>query len=178
MKKVAIVSLLVLISGCFNDTSDIKAHIAQVQANTVKQIEPMPPIPEFNHFDYSVSALRSPFDVPKPEAIQEKIQQMSGCLSPDPRRRKQPLEKFSLSDLVMRGTLGELGITWALVEASDQTLHRVAVGSYLGLYHGRITDVTQNNVKVVELIPDGAGCWVERETVVAMVDSNAEGQRK
>ena len=78
----------------------------------------------------------------------------------------------------MRGTLGELGITWALVEASDSTLHRVAVGNYLGLYNGRITDVNQNNVKVIELIPDGAGCWVERETVVAMVDSNAEGQRK
>jgi type IV pilus assembly protein PilP len=128
--------------------------------------------------DYSAQNLRSPFDVPRPEAIQEKIQQMSGCLSPDPRRRKQPLEKYSLSDLVMRGTLGELDITWALVEASDFTLHRVAVGGYLGLYNGRITEVNQNNIKVIELIPDGAGCWVERETVVAMVKSDAEGQRK
>lgn len=178
MKKLAIVIFLLLTAGCFDDTSDLKTHIAQVQANTPKHIEPIPAVPEFNHFDYSVSSLRSPFDVPRPEAIQEKIQQMSGCLSPDPRRRKQPLEKFSLSDLVMRGTLGELGITWALVEASDETLHRVAVGNYVGLYNGRITEVNQNNVKVIELIPDGAGCWVERETVVAMVDSNAEGQRK
>ncbi len=178
MKKIAVLLLLLSTSGCFDDTSDLREHIAEVQANTKKHIEPIPPVPEFNHFDYSVTLLRSPFDVPRPEAIQEKIQQMSGCLSPDPRRRKQPLEKFSLSDLVMRGTLGELGITWALVEASDATLHRVAVGNYLGLYNGRITDVTQNDVKVIELIPDGAGCWVERETVVAMVDSNAEGQRK
>ena len=102
---------------------------------------------------------------------------MSGCLSPDPRRRKQPLEKYSLSDLIMRGTLGELGVTWALVEASDNTLHRVAVGSYVGLYHGRITTVSQDNIKVLELIPDGAGCWVERETVVAMTQASAEEQR-
>ncbi len=177
MKKIIVLSA-VLLTGCFSDTDDLKLHIANVQSNTVSSIEPMPAVAVFDHFDYSAQTLRSPFDAPKPEAIQEKIQQMSGCLSPDPRRRKQPLEKFSLSDLVMRGTLGELGVTWALVEASDKTLHRVAVGSYVGLYHGRITTVSQDNVKVLELIPDGAGCWVERETVVAMTQTSAEGQGK
>lgn len=178
MKKLAVLSSLLLLAGCFDDTSEIKAHIATVQANTSSYIEPMPEIPKFNHIAYSADMLRSPFVVPQPEAIQEKMQQMSGCLSPDPRRRKQPLEKFALEDLVMRGTLGELDITWALVEASDATLHRVAVGSYLGLYNGRITAVNQDNVKIVELIPDGAGCWAERETTVTMVKSDARGQRK
>ena len=169
---------LALVSGCYDDTSDLTAHMQQVQATTTSQIDPMPEVHPFNHFDYSAYDLRSPFSLPKPEAIQQKIQQMSGCLSPDPRRRKQPLEKFSLSDLVMRGTLGELGVTWALVEASDNTLHRVAVGSYVGLYHGKVTTVDQDKVNVLELIPDGAGCWVERETVVTMTESSAEGQRK
>jgi len=175
MKKLAFILLSIFITGCFDDTSDLKVHITQVQANTPKRIEPMPSVPVFNHFEYSVVLLRSPFDMPRAEAIHEKIQQMSGCLSPDPRRRKQPLEKFSLSDLTMRGTLGELGIIWALVEASDATLHRVSVGNYLGLYHGKITAVSQKNVKVLELIPDGAGCWVERETIVTIVASSAEG---
>ena len=178
MRKLVPVFVLVSLTGCFDDTSDLKAHIATVQANTTSRIAPMPEVPVFDHVAYSAQNLRSPFDVPRPEAIQEKIQQMSGCLSPDPRRRKQPLEKFALSDLTMRGTLGELDITWALVEASDQTLHRVAVGNYLGLYNGRVIEVNPNSVKVIELIPDGAGCWVERETVVGIVDSDAEGQRK
>ena len=95
---------------------------------------------------------------------------MSDCLHPDPRRRKQPLEKFALESLAMRGTLGEEGIVCALVEAADQTLHRVSIGSYLGLYNGRITNVGQEEVVIVELIPDGAGCWVERETTVSMVE--------
>ena len=103
---------------------------------------------------------------------------MSGCLSPDPRRRKQPLEKFSISDLTMRGTLGELGVTWGLIEASDFTLHRVATGGYVGLYNGKITAVNQQSVAVVELIPDGAGCWVERETVITMNESDSKGQGK
>ena len=174
MKKYIAITA-VLLTGCFDDTSDIQAHIANVKETTKAYIQPMPEIQVFNHIEYSADQLRSPFVVPKPEVIQEKIQQMSGCLSPDPRRRKQPLEKFALSDLVMRGTLGELDITWALVEASDATLHRVAVGGYVGLYNGRITEVSPDNVKVLELIPDGAGCWVERETVVAMVKTDAEG---
>jgi type IV pilus assembly protein PilP len=177
MKKFILLSA-VLLTGCFSDTDDLKQHVVKVQSGTASTIDPMPEVRVFDHFDYSADMLRSPFDLPKPEAIQEKIQQMSGCLSPDPRRRKQPLEKFSLSDLVMRGTLGELGVTWALVEASDNTLHRVAVGSYLGLYHGKITTVSQDNVKVLELISDGAGCWVERETVVTMTETSAEGLRK
>lgn len=177
MRKLALL-LPLLLSGCFDDTSDIRAHIEEVQANTTSRIEPMPEVPIFNHFDYEAQNLRSPFDLPKPEAIQEKMQQMSGCLSPDPRRRKQPLEKFAISDLTMRGTLGELGITWGLVEASDSTLHRVSVGSYVGLYNGKITEVNQKSVAVVELIPDGAGCWSERETVIRMSESDSKGQRK
>jgi len=178
MKKLTLLLPILLLTGCFDDTNDIRAHIATVQANTKNRIEPMPVVPVFHHFNYQAQELRSPFDLPKPEAIQEKMQQMSGCLSPDPRRRKQPLEKFAISDLVMRGTLGELGITWGLVEASEATLHRVSVGSYVGLYNGKIKAVNQKFVSVVELIPDGAGCWAERETIITMSEVDVEGQRK
>jgi type IV pilus assembly protein PilP len=178
MKKLALyLTPIIFLSGCFDDTSDLRTHIATVQANTPNFIKPMPTISKFDHFSYSSQTLRSPFDKPKTEAIQQKIQQMSGCLSPDPRRRKQPLENFSLSSLSMRGTLGDQGVIWALVESSDATLHRVAVGSYLGLNNGKITAVSQQNVKVRELIPDGAGCWLERETVVKMIKSGTKGQR-
>lgn len=134
----------------------------------------MPSVPVFTSFDYSSEDLRSPFVAPKPEVIQEKMQQMSGCLSPDPRRRKQPLEKFALGDLVMRGTLGDNAGVWALLEASDSTLHRVSVGNYVGLYNGRIIEVGNKTVKIIELTPDGAGCWVERETVINLAESNTE----
>ncbi len=174
MKKLVLFSVLIL-SGCFDDMNEIKSHIATVKANTKAYIEPMPEVPVFISFDYSSQELRSPFVAPKPEVIQEKMQQMSGCLSPDPRRRKQPLEKFALGDLVMRGSLGDANSLWALLEASDATLHRVAVGNYVGLYNGRIIEVGSKTVKIIELTPDGAGCWVERETVINLAISNTEG---
>jgi len=174
MKKLVFFSVFIL-SGCFDDVSEIKAHMAAVKANTKAYIEPMPKVPSFSSFDYSSKELRSPFVAPKPEVIQEKIQQISGCLSPDPRRRKQPLEKFTLGDLVMRGTLGDGDSLWALLESSDATLHRVSVDNYVGLYNGRIIEVGNKTVKIIELIPDGAGCWVERETAINLVISNTEG---
>ncbi len=173
--RILVLITLVFISGCYNDTSDLSAHMEQVKATTTSRIDPMPEVHPFNHYDYSAFDLRSPFSLPKPEVIQQKIQQMSGCLSPDPRRRRQPLEKFALGDLTMRGTMGDDGILWALVEASDFTLHRVSIGSYLGLFNGRITEVSAKSVKLVELTPDGAGCWVERETVIKIAQSVSEG---
>ena len=169
--RILVLMTLALVSGCYDDTSDISAYMAEVKATTSSQIEPMPKSHVFNHYDYSAFDLRSPFSLPEPEAIQQKIQQMSGCLSPDPRRRKQPLEKFELGDLTMRGTMGDDGVLWALVEASDLTLHRVTLGSYLGLFNGRITEVSAKGMKLIELTPDGAGCWVERETVLNIAQS-------
>ena len=173
MKKLVLISVLVL-SGCFDDVTAIKSQMATVKANTKAYIEPMPEVPVFISFHYAAQELRSPFVAPKPEVIQEKMQQMSGCLSPDPRRRKQPLEKFALGDLVMRGILGDANTIWALLEASDATLHRVSVGNYVGLYNGRIIEVGNKTVKIIELTPDGAGCWVERETVINLAVSDTE----
>lgn len=173
--RILVLITLILVSGCFDDTSDLRAHMEQVKATTTSQIDPMPEVHAYNHFEYSAFELKSPFSLPKPEVIQQKIQQMSGCLSPDPRRRRQPLEAFALGDLTMRGTMGDDGVLWALIEASDFTLHRVSIGSYLGLFNGRITEVSTKHVKLVELTPDGAGCWVERETVIRIAQSVAEG---
>ena len=176
MRKIFLIPPLitsVLVSGCFDDTSDLAQKIESIKANTSSYIEPMPEVKPYIHFVYSAQELRSPFVVPQPEAIQEKMQQMSGCLSPDPRRRKQPLEKFALGDLTMRGTMGYSGVIWALLEASDATLHRVTAGNYLGLFNGRITEVSAKFVKVIELAPDGAGCWVERESTIKITDKES-----
>ena len=47
----------------------------------------------------------------------------------------------------------------------------MAIVNYLGLYNGIITEVSGKNVKIIELTPDGAGCWVEREAELKIVKS-------
>lgn len=167
--SVLTVMVLTLLLGCFDDTAEIKAHMQQVKATTTNYITPMPKVKPFNHIAYSAEHLRSPFVSPKPQVIQQKIQQMAGCLSPDINRRKQALEKYALSDLTMRGTLGDSRMLWALLETSDLSLHRVAPGSYLGLYNGRITQVSAKAVTLIELAPNDVGCWLEREAKLNIV---------
>ena len=169
---VVIVSIItVFLSGCIDDKQDIKTYMETVQAKTNRSIEPMPEVKPFKHITYSTKEKRSPFVLPKPEAIEQRIQQVSGCLSPDVSRRKQPLEKHSLRSLSMRGTLGDQSQLWVLLESSDSVLHRVSIGNYLGRNHGKITKVSETKVTIKELSPDGAGCWIERIAELEIVKS-------
>ena len=176
MKKLILVfSLAFILSACNDDTAKQKEFIDQVKASTTPNVEPIPELTKFEHFEYSAGKKRSPFVAPQPEIIQSNLVQVKNCLHPDPERTREPLEKYPLDNLSMKGTLGTNGKTWALIKAADDTLHRVSVGDYLGLYHGEITDVKSNFIQLLELIPDGSGCWKERLTKLEMLEAGSNG---
>lgn len=160
------------LTGCFDDLTDIKAFMQKVELETPRGIEAIPEVKEFAHVKYESTGKRSPFSRPKAEAIQDKLAQMQDCLQPDRKRVKEPLEKYGLSNLKMKGTMGYSSDPWALIEASaDKSLHRVSVGNYMGLFHGKIIQVMDDSIKLLELIPDGTGCWQERTTVLGINES-------
>ncbi|PAJ72631.1 pilus assembly protein PilP [Pseudoalteromonas sp. NBT06-2] len=171
MKKITYIALPLILSGCFDDITAQQEFINKVQASTFSKVEPIPEIKKFEHFSYSTADLRSPFVAPKPEVIQDKLLQIQNCLHPDPRRKKEPLERYPLDNIMMKGTLGSGEETWALITASDDTLHRVARENYMGLYHGKVLQVHSSFIELLELIPDGAGCWKERLTKVEIVEA-------
>jgi len=61
----------------------------------------------------------------------------------------------------MVGTLANGDGRFALVKGGDG-VHRVKVGDYLGRNYGRIVDITDAEVEVLEIVPDGEGGWLER----------------
>lgn len=167
LQRCGVIVASIMLGGCFDDVSDIKAFMAEVDRNTPRGIQPMPAVKEFAHIEYTGKQGRSPFAQPKAEAIQDRIAEMQDCLQPDRTRAKESLEKYALANLKMKGTMGYEGDPWALIEAkTDGSLHRVSVGNFIGLFHGRITAVSNTQVKLIELVPDGTGCWKERETIV------------
>ncbi|MBP9603258.1 MAG: pilus assembly protein PilP, partial [Chromatiaceae bacterium] len=98
-----------------------------------------------------------------------------GGMAPDPHRPRENLERFALDSLLMQGILQQDDRVWGLVFAKeDKTLHRVAVGNYLGQNHGRVIRITEQRIDLVELIQDGAGRWMEREASIAL---NQNGKR-
>jgi len=169
------VAVALVLSGCNDDTSEQREFIDQVKASTTAKVESIPELTKFKIFEYSAERLRSPFVAPQPEIIQNKLTQIKNCLHPDPERRREPLEKYPLDNLAMKGTIGSSGQVWALITAADDTLHRVTVGNYLGSYDGKVQVVNNDYIELVELIPDGSGCWKERLTKLEMLEAATDG---
>ncbi|WP_341502237.1 pilus assembly protein PilP [Gallaecimonas sp. GXIMD4217] len=166
-----LIALTVLgLAGCNDDTSDLEAFVQEVKQRPVPGIEPMPELKPFEHFRYEPGERRSPFAPPDPELLAEAAATRNpDCLQPDMDRMKEPLEQFPLDTLSMKGTLGADGELWALVAAGDGNLYRITTGNFLGLYHGRIEQVSRKGLLLRELVPDGAGCWQEREATLELV---------
>ena len=177
MKLLRLVPLAIafVLAGCNDDTSEQKEFIDQVKASTTPKVETIPELTKFEIFEYSAGQLRSPFVAPQPEIIQNKLTQVKNCLHPDQERRREPLEKYPLDNLAMKGTIGSSGQIWALITAADATLHRVTVGNYLGSYDGKVKTVSNDYIELVELIPDGSGCWKERLTKLEMLEAATDG---
>ncbi|KZN31988.1 pilus assembly protein PilP [Pseudoalteromonas luteoviolacea] len=175
MKWLTPVFMLVLLAGCNDDTAEQKEYIDKVQASATPYIEPIPEMMNFEHFAYQASELRSPFVAPEPEVIESRLVQIKNCLHPDPERTRDPLEKFPLDNLVMKGIIATNASTWALIKAADQGLYRIKEGQYMGLYHGEVVGVFSDRVELMELIPDGSGCWKERLTTIEMPEADEIG---
>lgn len=163
-------ALGVLLGGCSGgDFSDLDQKMADARNRPVGKIEPLPTYPPVVRFNYSVMALRSPFDMPVVLAVEEGA---SGnkVTAPNLARPKEPLELVNFSALSMVGTLAKDGGTWALINDGGGRIHRVREGNYLGKNFGEIIKVKGVEIDVMETVPDGKGGWINKPRTLAMGD--------
>ena len=66
--------------------------------------------------------------------------------------------------------MNQNGIDWAIVNAPDQTVHRVTEGNYMGRHHGEITRIKGNKMQVVELIRNPVGKWEKKPADLVLVE--------
>ncbi|KPK59529.1 MAG: hypothetical protein AMJ59_10435 [Gammaproteobacteria bacterium SG8_31] len=154
------------ISGCGQDMSDLEAYIAEVNARPGGRIEPLPVIEPYESFTYDAYDMRPPFTPDQPMAQQRDTG--SGSLRPDARRAREYLEQFPLDTLEMVGTLTFEGDYYGLVQTTDSLVHRVRVGNYVGQNDGRIVAIDDAEIRVVEIIPDGIGGYMERSATIGL----------
>jgi type IV pilus assembly protein PilP len=168
-KRALLVVLATLALGaCSGDTDDLRAYIDEVKARPGGRIPPLPDIVPAPTFAYDAAGRRSPFVPDTPQArVSNNPDAVQG---PDPNRPREFLEQFPLDTLRMVGTL-ELGRgAFGLVQTSDGLVHRVSVGNHLGQNYGRITDISDADIQLVEIIPDGIGGYLERPTAIGLSD--------
>lgn len=119
-------------------------------------------------FVYDPTALRDPF---QPRALQAGHVAGRPVGAPDLTRQRGALEGLSVDQFEMVGTLSRGVQTFALLRAAA-TVHRLAVGDYLGPNHGRVTAIHDRYIELAELFPDDQGVWLERSrTLVLNVNS-------
>ena len=95
--------------------------------------------------------------------------QAIAAIKPDETRAKEFLEQYTFDSLRMVGTLERSGTNWTLIKDPDGGVHRVKVGNFLGRHHGKIVDMTDTFVAVVEIVSDGTpDGWVERPRTIKM----------
>ncbi len=167
MKKFIPLMVPLLLAGCVNtDKSDLQTYIDDVKSRPASGIEPIPEIKQVVGFVYAAKNRRDPFTPQEDEtAATESV--LDTGIRPDPNRRKEELESYSLDSLRMVGTLEQEQATWGLVKTSDGTIHRVATGNYLGLNDGKITRISEDKIELIELVPTGSG-FLEKEAALAL----------
>jgi type IV pilus assembly protein PilP len=170
LRKGGALLAVLLMAGCARgitsspgDAPNLEKWITDVQARPAPALEPLPVMQQFETFEYAAQTLRDPFSDAWSNAD-------GGGLRPDPNRRKETLEQYPLDSLDMVGTIGKGAGLIALVMAPDKVTYRVRPGAYLGQSDGRITGVQEDRIELVELVPDGAGGWLERPASVALED--------
>lgn len=171
VRVVSAAVLIVALAGCGRtitstpgEAPNLEEWLAEVKARPAPPLDPLPVMQQFETFEYSAQNLRDPFSTafaagssaagPRPEAS----------------RRKQVLENFPLDSLDMVGTIGKRGALVALVMVPEKVTYRVRPGDYMGQADGRVTGVFEDRIELVELVPDGAGGWLERPATVSLDD--------
>lgn len=158
-------AIVVSLSACTRGSRDLEAWVAEVKARPAPPLDPLPVMKQFETFEYAAQDLRDPFSQPGADQGGE------NSLRPDPNRRKEVLEAFPLDSLDMVGTIGAGESVIGLVMGPDRVTYRVRPGNYMGLSDGRITAVFEDRIEMVELVPDGAGGWLERQAKIALEDN-------
>ncbi len=150
--------------GCSSGQSDLQKWIADTKKKPGGRIQPLPEVKPYETFVYSASSLRSPFQPQGPGAAG------SASLRPSSHRSREFLEGFSLDTLKMVGTFKVGNNFYGLVESKDGLVHKVQPGNYLGQNDGKVTEISNSKISLVEIVPDGLGGYIERPASLALAD--------
>jgi len=161
--RLAAACAVLAIVGCTSSESP-QQWVATEKAKKGAPLQPLPVIKTFESFLYTDQDLRDPFGY----SLGEAEDAANSGPRPDQNRTREPLESFPLDGLKMSGTLGTSKAMEGLVRDPDGVVHRVHVGNYLGQNYGRVIAVEEDRIELVELVPNGAGGWMERQATIAL----------
>ena len=159
--------ILMILVGCNGGSmEDLVTYVEDVKAREAPPPERLPYFPHVRPFTPDIAGWKDPF---------EPFFTLPVILPKTPRPGAHPveeLERFSLDSLRMVGTMAQDNSEWGLIRDPDGHVHRITVGNYVGRNYGKVRNVTETRIALIEIIPDEAGGWQEREATLALSSLN------
>lgn len=170
--------VLALAACTGGNETELRAWMDETRKTMRPTTQPVPEPKQFSPFSYEAKALIDPFDQQKmilAAARQAQSRASTSSIRPDLDRRREMLEGYPLDQLKMVGTLQQSGTQVALIDAAGQTF-MVRRGNYMGQNFGLVTQISETDVDVKEIVQDAAGEWIERPTKLELQEAAAKQQ--
>lgn len=154
---------LALVACGGNDGDDLDQYMRDAAKDVVPRIKPLPEVKPYLALQYNADGLLiDPFRARK--AISK-----TSVLQPNLNRPKEPMEAYPLESLKYVGLLSKSKLIYALLKTPDNAVQQVKLGNYVGQNFGRVTQVTDSEVVLKEIVQDDlSGDWVERTSTLAL----------
>ena len=168
------VGFAAFVAGCGGEShQDLRAWMQEQGKGAKGKLDPLPQVKPYEPFTYNAFDLPDPFKPRKIEPVKG-----SSNLAPDLTRRKEPLEAYPLESLQMVGTLQRGKSTYALVRTTEKDIYQVKVGNYIGQNFGVIVGISDNEIRLKELVQDGTGDWTERSSTLQLAEVSDQRQER
>lgn len=177
LRGITIILFSIALISCGGNTDDLESWVDTIKAKPPGRIEPMPDVKVYQPHDYKSAMERSPFASMQPELEAQLKLLHDGCddsVQPNPERRREDLERFSLDSMEMVGTLNRPGKEWGLIRMTAGPnvgqVVKVETGEYLGIHHGQINTISDQQIEISTLVPDSKGCWENRTVYLTLAE--------
>ena len=162
-------AMAVMLGGCVDrDMGDLQGYVEDVLSREAPEIPPLPPVRIYVPHAYQSAQKKDPFEPFFTQGEEVVDEAPRNCPGPDPDRIREELEGFPLDALRMVGTIEREETLWGVVRNAQGAIFRVTVDNFMGRNHGRIVDIREEAIDLIEIIPDGQGCYQERNTQLAL----------
>ena len=176
MRRLLVLACVAALGACSGEEfSDLKKELADMTKDLRGRVDPLPQVRPYEPVAYQAESEVDPF---RPTRIEIAVTGTGGAPSgstrgPDIDRPKEPLEAFALESIQMVGSLTQARETYGLVKAGPN-LYRVRKGNYMGQNFGLITDITESQIQLRELVQDASGDWAERVSTLQLQEAGGK----
>lgn len=130
---------------------------------------------QWDAYPYTAGHLRSPFQRANLHAIDKPAIEYQTEENNSQERTKELLELYSLDSLRVVGIIQTKALIWGLVRDNAGNIHRVKVGDYLGQNEGKIENITQSGIEILETVFKDSMTPEERKIHLPLFSETKEG---